>query len=224
MVERPCPLLQIALDVTSMQEALHLVQMLDAHCDLVEVGTSLIVHEGLQAVRRLRDTLPEATLVADVKVIDGARSIASGAVDAGADIISVVSSAYPSTIATCVDIAHSQGARVVADHYTARLSFSDLEHLTGLGVDYLGLHLPRGRDKLNALEGFRAALASVPAPVVLAGGIDLILLRRMRGASLMAVAVGAAITKSSDPAREACRIRKVLRTWHQEEKALPEES
>lgn len=53
------PLLQLALDHTSLQAAQRDVERLADHVDIIEAGTILCLTEGLNAVRALRQQCPE---------------------------------------------------------------------------------------------------------------------------------------------------------------------
>ena len=64
------PLLQLALDHTSLQAAQRDVALLSDHVDIVEAGTILCLTEGLNAVKALREQCPEKIIVADWKVAD----------------------------------------------------------------------------------------------------------------------------------------------------------
>lgn len=52
------PLLQLALDHTSLQAAQRDVARLSDHVDIIEAGTILCLTEGLNAVRALREQCP----------------------------------------------------------------------------------------------------------------------------------------------------------------------
>ena len=61
------PLLQLALDHTSLQAAQRDVALLQDHVDIVEAGTILCLTEGLSAVKALRAQCPQKIIVADWK-------------------------------------------------------------------------------------------------------------------------------------------------------------
>src|SRR5439155_25171482 len=62
---------QLAIDTQALSEAEALVSRVRHLVDLVEVGTPLLIREGVGAVRRLRAVFPDLTLVADLKIADG---------------------------------------------------------------------------------------------------------------------------------------------------------
>lgn len=76
------PLLQLALDHTSLEAAQRDVALLH-HVDIVEAGTILCLTEGLSAVKALRAQCPEKIIVADWKVADAGETLAQQAFGAG---------------------------------------------------------------------------------------------------------------------------------------------
>ncbi len=59
------PRLQLALDHTRLDAALHTVDRLHPYVDIIEAGTILCISAGIQAVSTLRERCPQHTLVAD---------------------------------------------------------------------------------------------------------------------------------------------------------------
>ena len=72
------PLLQLALDHTSLEAASRDVALLQDHVDIVEAGTILCLTEGLSAVKALRAQCPDKLIVADWKVADAGETQACG--------------------------------------------------------------------------------------------------------------------------------------------------
>ena len=64
------PLLQLALDHSSLEDAQRDVMLLKDSVDIVEAGTILCLNEGLGAVKALREQCPNKIIVADWKVAD----------------------------------------------------------------------------------------------------------------------------------------------------------
>ena len=79
------PLLQLALDHSSLEDAQRDVTLLKDSVDIVEAGTILCLNEGLGAVKALREQCPDKIIVADWKVADAGETLAQQAFTAGAD-------------------------------------------------------------------------------------------------------------------------------------------
>jgi 3-keto-L-gulonate-6-phosphate decarboxylase len=210
------PILQLALDVDSLDEAIRLAEQTTAWVDWFEVGTGLIVAEGVNAVRVLRQRFPAATLVGDVKIIDGAEGLVSLVLGAGADMVTVSHSAYDATIAAVVRIAHARNRLVVGEYYSLDYGGSaPFRRLAGLGVDYVGLHLPYQPTELRReiIGAMGDVLPKVDLPAIVSGGIDVAVLRQLQGLPLAAVIVGGAILKASDPGEAAREMQQILSEW-----------
>ena len=70
------PLLQLALDHSSLEAAQRDVTLLKDSVDIVEAGTILCLNEGLGAVKALREQCPDKIIVADWKVADAGETLA----------------------------------------------------------------------------------------------------------------------------------------------------
>ena len=79
------PLLQLALDHSSLETAQRDVTRLKDSVDIVEAGTILCLNEGLGAVKALREQCPDKIIVADWKVADAGETLAQQAFGAGAN-------------------------------------------------------------------------------------------------------------------------------------------
>lgn len=93
------PLVQISLDLTEVAEALDTAEMaLRAGVDWLEVGTPLILAEGMEGVRRLCERHPDTPIVADLKTMDGGWLEAEIMAKAGATHVVVMGRAHRETI------------------------------------------------------------------------------------------------------------------------------
>src|SRR5205823_2201810 len=107
--------LQLAIDTQTLSEAEALVSRVRDLVDLVEVGTPLMIREGVGAVRRLRAVFPDLTLVADLKIADGGHFEATLGFEAGARIVTVLAAAADETIRDAVRAGHERGGEVMVD-------------------------------------------------------------------------------------------------------------
>src|SRR5918997_4760676 len=97
------PVVQVSLDVTSIDEALELAEIgVRAGVDWLEAGTPLILAEGLRAVRALHERFPNHPIVADLKTMDGGYLEAEMMAKAGASMVVVMGVAHPATIRATV--------------------------------------------------------------------------------------------------------------------------
>src|SRR5205809_7052611 len=96
-------IVQISLDLTNIDEAVETAAMaLRAGVDWLEVGTPLILAEGLQGVKKLREAFPGTPIVADLKTMDGGYLEAEMMVRVGATHVVVMARAHKETTKSVV--------------------------------------------------------------------------------------------------------------------------
>ena len=137
------PLLQLALDHTSLNHALRDVALLQDCVDIVEAGTLLCLSAGLDAVRQLRQRCPEKIIVADWKVADAGETLARLAFDAGANWMTVICAAPLATVEKAHGVAQERGGEIQIElfgHWTP----DDARAWHHIGVRQAIYH--RGRD------------------------------------------------------------------------------
>ncbi|EDW4537521.1 3-hexulose-6-phosphate synthase, partial [Salmonella enterica subsp. enterica] len=64
--------LQLALDLVDIPGAKQLVAEVQEHIDIVEIGTPVVINEGLRAVKEIKEAFPSLTVLADLKIMDAA--------------------------------------------------------------------------------------------------------------------------------------------------------
>ncbi|MFP4058544.1 MAG: 3-hexulose-6-phosphate synthase [Candidatus Brocadiia bacterium] len=208
-------MLQVALDFANLSQALRVAgEARDGGADWLEAGTPLIKSEGLDAVRRLREAFPDATLVADLKTVDAGRAEAESAAKAGADVVTVLGLASDATIEECVRAAANFGVQVAVDLLACPDPLARARQAAELGAAMVGVHTAideqmRGQ---GAFDTVRAVAQAVDLPVAAAGGINSeSVVEALRAGAAVAV-VGGAIIKAPD-ARAATRaIKQAMET------------
>ncbi|MFP4353758.1 MAG: 3-hexulose-6-phosphate synthase [Phycisphaerae bacterium] len=209
------PKLQVALDFLDIDRAIKLAeQVVAAGAEILEIGTPLIKSEGLDAVRAVRQTFPEVTIVADMKTMDAGKIEAEAAAKAGANVMTVLGAAEESTIRQCVEAGADYGIAVAVDLLGLADPLDFAARAEKLGVDWLDVHCAidaqmAGADPLGLLRevrektGLTLAVAgginSETAPAAVAAGADVII-------------VGGAITKAVDPGRATRDILQAIAT------------
>ena len=92
--------LQVAFDIQHSDEVLKLVEVNGDLIDIVEIGTPLIIKEGLKSVQKIKKEYPNQTVLADLKIMDAGLLEAQIGFDAGADIVSVLGLASKKTLSS----------------------------------------------------------------------------------------------------------------------------
>ena len=208
----PRPALQLALD-GSLEAALRLLDVVGDGVDRIEIGTPLIVREGVRAIRTVRAAVRLVPIVADLKIMDAGEEEADIAFDAGADEVTVLGVADDATVHGAVASARAHGGRVVADLIQTPDTSVRGARLLELGADLLAVHVGSDaqRRDLRPFEALRSLREALPdAPLAVAGGIDAATAVRVSPYAPAVVIVGSGIANAPDPRAAAMRIREAL--------------
>lgn len=177
------PIVQISLDLTNIDEALSTARIaMDAGVDWIEVGTPLVLAEGLHGVRRLRAEFPGVPLVVDLKTMDGGYLEAEMMAKAGATHVVVMARAHEETIKCVVQAGRDFGIKVMGDNLGCEDKVAASKRLEELGCDYVIHHIgyderrgisARGITPPNPLDELREIVAAVNVPVQAVGGLTI---------------------------------------------------
>src|SRR6201992_3679094 len=108
------PIVQISLDVVTIEEALSTAELaMRSGVDWLEAGTPLIIAEGMNGVRALRQRFPNTPIVADLKTMDGGYLEAEMMAKAGATHVVVMARAHEETIRCVVKAGRDFGVQVM---------------------------------------------------------------------------------------------------------------
>src|SRR5919199_2476407 len=132
------PIVQISLDVVTIDEALSTAEMaLRAGVDWLEAGTPLIIAEGMNGVRALRQRFPGVPIVADLKTMDGGWLEAELMARAGATHVVVMERAHEETVKMVVQAGRDFGVQVMGDNLSAPDMVASARRLEELGCDFV---------------------------------------------------------------------------------------
>lgn len=169
--------IQISIDVIDLQEALDLARAsVKAGVDWLEVGTPLLLAEGLHAVRAFRAEFPHTPIVVDLKTMDGAGLEAEMMFKAGGDMVVVMGQAHDASIIEQVKMARRYGKQVMCDVMLCPDKSGRARQAQDMGVDYIIVHT--GFDERNMIPGLSPlddledVLAAVDIPVQAVGGLS----------------------------------------------------
>lgn len=168
--------LQIAVDVADTKKVLAIAEAIYDVIDIFEVGTPVIIKEGMVPVRELKQKYPDLCVLADTKIIDGGALECEDVCQAGADIVTVLALADNATILEVCQVAHRYGRKVMADLICVEDISLRSKELLDLGVDLIAVHTgvdmqKQGRTPLKDLEILVSAIDNERA--VVAGGVNL---------------------------------------------------
>lgn len=175
--------MQISLDVTSIADAVDMAgAAVRAGVDWLEVGTPLIITEGMHGVRALRERFPGRPIVVDLKTMDGGFLEVEVMAKAGATHVVVMGQASLETIELVVRAGKEFGVDVMGDNLgmTDPVEGARLLEEAGcdvvihhVGYDYRTLRKERGLPFESPLERLREIVAAVDVPVQAVGGLSI---------------------------------------------------
>ncbi|MHB8996421.1 MAG: 3-hexulose-6-phosphate synthase [Armatimonadota bacterium] len=195
------PEVQLALDFANFSQALRVAhEAWNGGVRRLEAGTPLIKSEGLDVVRKLRAEFPDATIVADMKVMDAGRAEVEMAAKAGADVVAVLGAASDATIAECIEAAKRYDAQIMVDLIEVKNPAERAKRAEELGAALVGVHCPidvqmQGGDPMCAL---REVAAAVSIPIAVAGGLNSETAPQVIAAGASIAIIGGAIIKAPD--------------------------
>lgn len=205
--------LQLALDLVDIPQAKQVVKEVEAYIDIVEIGTPVVINEGLRAVKEIKEAFPQLQVLADLKVMDAAGYEVMKASEAGADIVTVLGASEDMTIKGAVEEARRQGKQILVDMIAVKNLEQRAREVDALGVDYICVHTGYdlqavGQNSFNDLLTIKRVVKQ--AKTAIAGGIKLDTLPGVIEASPDLVIVGGGITAHEDKQAVAAEMRKLI--------------
>lgn len=209
------PMLQIALDTYDLPSALGPLQKAADHIDVIEVGTILCLSEGMHAVRAIKSLFPEKPVLADVRIAEAGSIISKMAYDAGADWVSVVSGAAPSSFEVVLKEAQERGRDMqieLSDGWT----WDQVKSWADLGVKQIIFKRSRDAEAQGKLtwndgdfETIRK-LHELGYLVTVTGGVKVADISRFAGVPVGIFIAGRAIRGSDDPHAAAAAFQSAI--------------
>ncbi|MFS2231171.1 3-hexulose-6-phosphate synthase [Bacillus sp. ZCB01] len=205
--------LQLALDLVNIPEAIKVVKEVEEYIDIVEIGTPVVINEGLRAVKEMKAAFPNLKVLADLKIMDAAGYEVMKASEAGADIITILGAAEDMSIKGAVEEAKAQGNKILVDMIGIKDIKSRAKELDELGVDYICVHTGYDLQAIgqNSFEDLMTIKNVVKnAKTAIAGGIKLDTLPEVVKLKPDLVIVGGGIANQDDKAAAAAKMKQMI--------------
>lgn len=177
------PVVQLSLDLTEIPEALRTARIaIEAGVDWLEAGTPLIIAEGMNGVKALREEFPDMPIVADLKTMDGGWLEAELMAKAGATHVVVMGQAHRETVSLVVEAGRDFGIKVMGDNLGMPDAVAGAKLLEELGCDYVIHHigfdyrnvlLKQGKKAPSPLDQLKDIVRAVNVPVQAVGGLSI---------------------------------------------------
>ena len=200
--------LQLAIDLLNKEEAAKLAQKVEEYVDIVEIGTPIVINEGLPAVQHLNENINNAKVLADLKIMDAADYEVSQAVKYGADIVTILGVAEDASIKAAVEEAHKHGKALLVDMIAVQNLEQRAKELDDIAV-HTGYDLQaEGKSPLDSLRTVKSVIKN--SKVAVAGGIKPDTIKDIVAEDPDLVIVGGGIANADDPVEAAKQCRAAI--------------
>jgi 3-hexulose-6-phosphate synthase len=205
--------LQLAIDLLNKEEAAELGKK-EEYVDIVEIGTPIVINEGLPAVQHLNENISNAKVLADLKkIMDAADYEVSQAVKFGADVVTILGVAEDASIKAAVEEAHKNDKQLLVDMIAVQDLEKRAKELDEMGADYIAVHTgydlqAEGQSPLDSLRKVKSVIKN--SKVAVAGGIKPDTIKEIVAEEPDLVIVGGGIANADDPVEAAKQCRDAI--------------
>lgn len=204
--------LQVAIDRVSLTTAVQLARKLDGIADIVEFGTSIIKDYGFYGIKAANVNLKHSLLLLDTKTNDEGQYEFEQGFKAGADILTVMGTAGPETLASVYEIAEQKNRKVLID--LMGMSNNSILEIAKFPNAIYNLHNSHDAGKnanlLDLVSDFRKKFPTIKN-IAVAGSIDLEQAKKLAVQNeVQEVIVGSKIVQSNNPINEASKFKEII--------------
>ncbi|AWM75799.1 3-hexulose-6-phosphate synthase [Lactobacillus kullabergensis] len=203
--------LHVALDLETIAQAEKVLAEVGPYVDIIEIGTPLMISEGAQAVKEIKDLYPDKEVFADIKIMDGGQPMSDVAFKAGADMVSVLGASEDATIKEVIENAKKYNGKVLVDMCSVKNIAERAKTVDEWGPDYICVHV--GYDIQNTgvspIEEVKF-LKGIKSKTAAAGGIKLSTFEDACKADIDDVVVGGGLAKVDNPGEVAKKMYEII--------------
>jgi len=212
------PLLQVALDVVRLEDALYIASQLRGLDNVyVEAGTPLIKSEGVRVVGLIK-AVTGTPVVADTKTADTASLEAKLAAEAGADAYTVLATSPKETLLEARKAAEEYDILLMVDLIHSTNPLEDGRRAAEYGADIIIVHVGIDVQQRLGLTADRLAelvskiKSMTGKTIAVAGGIKPESIPRLVKAGADILIVGGYIIKSKNPRQATLECLKAMQS------------
>lgn len=208
------PKLQVALDHSTLHEAVAAAASVGDVVDIVECGTVLLLQVGDEAIKCMRALFPYKTIVADTKCADAGTTVAGNVARAGADWMTCICCATPATMMA----ANKEVAEIQIELY-GDWTMEQAKSWLDMGISQVVYHQSRdallagetwGEKDLNRVK----SLIDMGFNVSVTGGLNIDTLPLFKGVDVFTFIAGRGITEARNPKQAAQDFQdKITEIW-----------
>ena len=205
--------LQLAYDLGTYEELYAFMEEIEEAIDIIEIGTPVILREGVTQIEKVKNRFPDKLIFADLKIMDAGKLEADIGFQAGADMVSVLGLASKKTIEAAKISAIQWKRKIMVDMINLVDPIMKWTDFMKMGIDYGCLHTAHddvtyGENSLETVKNFHETHGGQQISV--AGGIDPEKIRNLKSCQPEILVVGSYITNAVDPTKALKTIRQVM--------------
>jgi 3-hexulose-6-phosphate synthase/6-phospho-3-hexuloisomerase len=208
MIPRP-PVIQIALDYATSDEALAMAAIgLQAGVDWLEIGTPLIVSQGVAPIGHMARAFPNHPVLADYKTMDSGWKNVQRTAEQGGHVMTVCANAPDETVQSAVAESKKTGVWVVADTIGVKHQAQRARQCADWGVHMIYLHYGADQRRSDASRDSTQWLAEVQQAVSIPIGVGCFQVEdgvRAAGQGAELIAIGHPVISAADQLAELTR-------------------
>ncbi len=207
------PLLQLALDNTSLASALASLEGVDEVVDIIECGTILIGAEGAKVIKTIRDIYPNKLLVADFKIADSGNVMGGLMLEGKPDFLTVICAAHINTMKAVKDEIEKRDLKTeVQIELYGNWTFEEVRKWKEIGINQVILHHSRDIKGGWSKEEIDIArkLCEEGMKVTVTGSIGYEDIDLFKDLPIYCIICGRSIRDAKDPKDEALKMKKKL--------------
>ncbi|CAT04950.1 Probable 3-keto-L-gulonate-6-phosphate decarboxylase [Mesomycoplasma conjunctivae] len=201
------PLLQIALDNLTIEEAIKSAKKAQKYIDVIEVGTILLASEGKKAITELKKAFPDKIIVADGKIADAGKIFGKMFFDEGADFTTAICACEVPTIKDLVELASSyktKRCKEIQVEMTSNFTWEQVDDWYDAGATQVVWHRARDAQASGVKWSQKdidivAKLAQKGFKVTVTGGVEVADIKLFKDIPIYIFIAGRSIRDAKDP-------------------------
>jgi 3-hexulose-6-phosphate synthase len=196
--------LQISYDFTNLTEAIEVAKKTAAYADILEVGTPLLLAEGLKAAEAFKKEFPDKKILADTKLVDRVDEIIECYGKIGIDYITVLGSTTSNIIRKVTTLAHKYNINVVLDLIDIHTFGQAAKDAAPLDIDTVLFHTPYDAITSHDIEDkWELVHGNTKLPIFVGEKTNLDSIKNLLSLKPDGILIGTAITKAANPEKAA---------------------
>jgi 3-hexulose-6-phosphate synthase/6-phospho-3-hexuloisomerase len=207
-IARP-PVIQIALDHATSDEALGMAKIgIEAGVDWLEIGTPLIIAQGVAPIGLMVRAFGNYPVLADYKTMDSGWKNVQRTAEQGGHVMTVCANAPDETVQSAIAESKKTGVWVVADTIGVKDQGGRARQCAEWGVHMIYLHYGADQRKRDPARDSTQWLAEVQRAVAVPIGVGCFAVEdgvRAAQAGAELVAIGHPVISAADPLAELKR-------------------